>query len=40
LLLDDGALRQRLGEAGRQRAREHFSAAELVRRYSLLYQEL
>lgn len=40
LLLDDSALRQRLGEAGRQRAREHFSAAELVRRYSLLYEEL
>jgi glycosyltransferase involved in cell wall biosynthesis len=40
LLLEDNALRQRLGEAGRQRAREHFSAAELVRRYSLLYEEL
>jgi glycosyltransferase involved in cell wall biosynthesis len=39
LLLDDAALRRRCGEAGRQRAAEHFSVARLVeicaRRYSV-----
>jgi glycosyltransferase involved in cell wall biosynthesis len=36
-LLDDPALRQRLGEAGRRRAAERFSAAGMVRRYAQLY---
>jgi glycosyltransferase involved in cell wall biosynthesis len=36
-LLDDDALRRRLGEAGRHRAEETFSAAALVRRFAELY---
>jgi glycosyltransferase involved in cell wall biosynthesis len=37
-LLDDPALRQRLGEAGRRRAAERFSAAAMVGRYAELYR--
>jgi glycosyltransferase involved in cell wall biosynthesis len=40
LLLDDPARRRQLGEAGRQRANEQFSASELVRRATVVYQEL
>lgn len=40
LLLDDPVLRQRLGEAGQQRARGQFSVSELVRRFALLYETL
>jgi starch synthase (maltosyl-transferring) len=40
MLLDDAALRRRLGEAARQRAAEQFSVAELVRRVVVLYEEL
>jgi glycosyltransferase involved in cell wall biosynthesis len=37
LLLDDAALRRRLGEAGRRRAAEHFSVAAAVSRLAELY---
>src|SRR5262249_51336805 len=37
-LLDDPALRQRLGAAGRRRAAERFSAAAMVGRYAELYR--
>ncbi len=36
-LLDDGPLRQRLGDTGRQHVREHFPAAAMVRRFIELY---
>jgi glycosyltransferase involved in cell wall biosynthesis len=39
-LLDDPALRERLGSAGRQRVTEHFRVDELARRLSGLYQEM
>jgi glycosyltransferase involved in cell wall biosynthesis len=39
-LLSDPELARRLGESGRQRARCHFSVAEMVRRYAALYEEL
>ncbi|MCL6635160.1 MAG: glycosyltransferase family 4 protein [Peptococcaceae bacterium] len=38
-LLADGDLRRRMGEAGRKRAREKFSLAEMLRRYRELYLE-
>jgi glycosyltransferase involved in cell wall biosynthesis len=37
-LLDDGDLRQRLGEAARQRAADHFSPAAAVARLAELYE--
>lgn len=37
---DDVALRQRLGEAGRQRAVERFSEAQMAERYHDLYAEM
>jgi glycosyltransferase involved in cell wall biosynthesis len=37
-LLDDGALCRRLGEAGRRRAEEVYSAAALVKRFTELYE--
>jgi glycosyltransferase involved in cell wall biosynthesis len=39
LLLEDAALRRRLGEAGRQRAASQFAAADMVRRYAELYEK-
>jgi glycosyltransferase involved in cell wall biosynthesis len=39
-LLDDSALRQRLGEKGRQRAAEQFGARAMVRRFGELYGTL
>jgi glycosyltransferase involved in cell wall biosynthesis len=39
-LLDDAALRQRLGEAGRERAGKQFTAAAMVRRFEELYGTL
>lgn len=39
-LLDDPALGQRMGDAGRQRVREHFRVDELVRQISVMYQEM
>jgi glycosyltransferase involved in cell wall biosynthesis len=39
-LLESAELRRRLGEAGRQRAVEHFPVSELVRRCMMMYQEL
>jgi glycosyltransferase involved in cell wall biosynthesis len=38
-LVDDDALRQRLGAAGRQRVLEQFSAPALVSRHAALYEE-
>jgi glycosyltransferase involved in cell wall biosynthesis len=40
LLLDDEPRRRALGDAGRQRVRRHFAAADLVRRLAGLYREL
>ena len=40
LLVDDAALRQRLGEAARRRAAEEFSVAAMVRGYVELYGEV
>jgi glycosyltransferase involved in cell wall biosynthesis len=40
LLVDDPELRLRMGEAGRKRVAEVFSVGELVRRMTLLYQEM
>lgn len=40
LLLDDPALASRLGEAGRTRAAERFSAPRLIEQYARLYAEL
>ncbi len=37
-LLDDPALRRRLGDAGRRRARERFRVADLVRRHAEVYE--
>ena len=39
-LLDDAGLRQRLGEAGQQRAGERFAAAELARRWTEMVEEM
>jgi sugar transferase (PEP-CTERM/EpsH1 system associated) len=39
-LLDDAALRDRMGAAGRQRVEENFSQARMVRETERLYQEL
>jgi glycosyltransferase involved in cell wall biosynthesis len=39
-LLDDAALRERLGNAGQQRVVEHFRADELARQMAALYQEM
>ena len=36
-VLDDGELRRRLGQAGRSRVEETYGAAELVRRFTELY---
>jgi glycosyltransferase involved in cell wall biosynthesis len=40
LVLDDPVRGRGLGEAGRQRVRQHFAAADLVRRHAELYEEL
>ena len=40
VLLEDSGLRGRLGQAGRDRARAHFAAPDLVRRFSRLYAAL
>jgi glycosyltransferase involved in cell wall biosynthesis len=39
-LLRDPELRRRMGENGRERVREHFTVEVMVRRMSVLYQEL
>jgi glycosyltransferase involved in cell wall biosynthesis len=39
-LLDDAALKQRLGEAGRQRVLTEFSVERMVERHAALYREL
>ncbi len=39
LLLNTPALREQMGQAGRERALTHFSAAELVRRFADLYAD-
>jgi len=39
-MIDDGELRQRVGEAARARACEHFSLEGMVQRYRDLYLEL
>ena len=39
-LLDDAALRERLGEAGRQRVRSEFGLEKMVARYVELYRKL
>jgi glycosyltransferase involved in cell wall biosynthesis len=39
-LLEDDALRQRLGEAGRQRIQQHFTIEQMVERHAALYREL
>jgi glycosyltransferase involved in cell wall biosynthesis len=39
-LLDDGALRRRLGEAARRRVRESFSVDDMVRKVGQLYEAL
>jgi len=39
-VLSDAALRARLGQAARQRAREHFSIDRMLRRYTDLYTDL
>lgn len=39
-LLEDEALRQRLGQAGRQRVAQEFSVAQMVLRHLALYEEL
>jgi glycosyltransferase involved in cell wall biosynthesis len=39
-LLDDGALRQRLGEAGRQRVLTEFTVEQMVSRHADLYRQL
>lgn len=38
-LVRDPALRARMGQAGRQRAREHFDWAQVLRQYQALWQE-
>ncbi|HEV3258183.1 MAG TPA: glycosyltransferase, partial [Gemmataceae bacterium] len=40
VLLEDSGLRWRCGQAGHDRARAHFAATELVRRFSHLYAAL
>lgn len=39
-LLDDAALRQRMGEAGRQRVLAEFTVEKMVERHAALYREL
>jgi glycosyltransferase involved in cell wall biosynthesis len=39
-LLEDARLRQRMGEAGKQRVQEHFSPEELVQRVSGVYEKI
>lgn len=39
-LLDDAALRQRLGEAGRERVLREFSVEQMVARHAALYREV
>lgn len=39
-LLGDPELRRRMGQAGRERVREHFSVDQMVRRTEALYEEL
>jgi glycosyltransferase involved in cell wall biosynthesis len=39
-LMDDVSLRARMGEAGRQRATREFDAADMVRDYEAIYEEL
>jgi glycosyltransferase involved in cell wall biosynthesis len=39
-LAKDSILRARLGEAGRQRVRDHFSLEACIRRYETLYREV
>jgi glycosyltransferase involved in cell wall biosynthesis len=39
-LLDDAALARRLGEAGRQRATEHFHATQMIQEHVALYRTL
>jgi glycosyltransferase involved in cell wall biosynthesis len=38
VLLDDANLRRRMGEAGRQRAADHFAAAAMIDRVTALYE--
>ena len=40
MLLNDGTLVRRLGEAGRRRMLEHFSIEKMVRRHVVLYREV
>jgi glycosyltransferase involved in cell wall biosynthesis len=39
-LLEDSALRKRLGEAGKQRILQHFTVEQMVDRHAALYKEL
>jgi glycosyltransferase involved in cell wall biosynthesis len=39
-LLDDEAMRRRMGEAGRQRVRSEFTVEKMVERHAALYREL
>ena len=39
-LLDDASLRKKMGANGRQRIIDHFSTAEMIRRYDELYQSV
>ncbi len=40
LLLQDQALRERMGQAGTKRAKEHFALEKMVREYEALYESL
>ena len=40
LLISDAALRERLGRAGRERARAHFGVAAMARGYERIYAEI
>jgi glycosyltransferase involved in cell wall biosynthesis len=39
-MTDESELRQRMGEAGRERAREHFDARDMARAVEQLYMRL